>query len=650
MILLRILICVCWVAAGLTEPGPGSTGSKPASIPPISHTALPAYYSKSLTYQEFQHCAQRKTLGEKPLLRTRVVDFGRHPLRSRLQRFVKIQNPTDSPMFAQLFVMVDGRTIEEVLQRECKVRPSVGDTTLDEEEFANVTSVELPKCSADDEEVKSVAVASREAMPVRDLFTLDWPLADKLKKVWTGDIGDLGEEARVNWLPKQKCGSSCSWVLSDPEHNSHLLESHSQAFFLSPLSQSPQYIPSHSSMLLGPVVFQPSALGVHSGTLIVRNNVTGVEVVELRGETEFGRVAFERETICRRAQHIPATTRYTNLQEMSTLSFEVSKIDITSQQLLHSGIRKLPESIEFTHIYEARNVGNSPLTVTKILVEGVSCSLKGFTVANCLERVSLLPGETMAVNVTYESSFLQNEMTVRLWIVTEFDAFYIPLELSIDMKDMSTLLDQQTVTRRSLTYLCCDLSMLLLSVLAAGYVALIVQESLRDGDLPHASLASKEIKGGRQRVYPRCKSPQLVRAAGFEVNTGEDNADRQLEPPRYQSPTSVKCSAPQSPDLPKPRKVKKQKHPIIKFAPTTVEYSPAPTPELIATTRFLMKNAKQNDSVSPLLARVEHCGEKPRSGSQGSCTTSLDEEEADVYLDEYKTRMGLFGGFSCLDD
>lgn len=585
---------------------------------------LRSLFQRSLVYKELRELSQRQCL---PVRLTTVdtLDYGKQLLRQRGVRYLKLQNPSNSTVDVQVFLMLE--KVEEVLRKDCVVLSS--HNALDDEEL----EMNSPTCAVDENEVPSAKAWSAAVVPPMRRFMGDWGLARKISTILNADEKSIGEEANLSWLPRQK--SEGGWIPSNLEHNIDLLASQTQSFFLPDQTKGTISIPPRTSTKL-PIYFHPTALGNHQAHLFVRNNLTGqLETVKLRGATLLPRLAFERETIYNGNHQIP-NTRHLGQAEMTTLSFEVSKTHIIGQQVIQAGVRILPETVHFTRQYQARNIGNAPLAITKVLIDGVSCSLMGFTVSNCEEGALVGPGETFAVNITYQTELLQTQAVEQLWIVSEHDAFYIPLELSIDMKDVSPS-KFQGAKKDSLTYRASELSVLLLMILAAGYASLIFKDFL-------CTATSFSIRCERERsitLMPcpsRCKSPQL----------------QPIDPPKSEPevvqllPVLISPTKPASADPPKVRKVRRHKHhPVLKFSPAVTQMEPLrpQSPEVFASYRWLQKPTKPVDSPE----EEEESDEEQPQGSQGSCTTSFSEEDDDVFLDDYKTRRGLFCGFSGVD-
>ena len=574
-------------------------------------------FQRSLTYKELRELNQRQCHPQR-LTTVDTLDYGKLLLRQRGARYLKLQNPWNNTVEVQLFLMLE--KVEDVLRKDCIVLSS--HSALDDEEL----ETDSPTCAVDEKEVPAAKAWSEASSPPIRRFTGDWALTSKLQAWWSRDFTSTGEEANLSWLPRQK--SEGGWIHSNLEHNIELLVSQTQSFYLSDQAKRTISLPPRTSTKLL-IYFHPTALGSHSAHLFIRNNHTGqLEALKLRGETLLPRLAFDSMTIYQGTHQI-LNTRHPGQTEMTSLSFEVSKIHIIMQQVLQNGVRVLPETLHFTRQYRAKNLGNAPMVIKKVLLGGVSCSLMGFTVVNCDEGALVAPGEVFAVNITYESELLQTQAVEQLWIVTEHDAAYIPLELSIDVMDVSPSKFQGT-TKNSLTYRASEFSILLVMTLAAGYAYLVTKDFLTDVRSYPKRCERERSVSFLQRV-PLCKSPQLQPMDPPKAEPVEFEPLPLLSSPMKVSPT----------DPPKVRKVRRHKHPVLKFSPAT-NFEPIrqQAPEIFASYRWPGKPAKITDS-----PEGESDEEQPQE-SQGSTSFS---EEDDVFLDDYKTRQGLFSGFRGVD-
>ncbi|EPS64149.1 hypothetical protein M569_10632, partial [Genlisea aurea] len=146
-----------------------------------------------------------------------------------------------------------------------------------------------------------------------------------------------------------------------------------------------------SHATLGPILFHPSEECEWRSAALVRNNLSVVERISLRG------IGCSRSLVMLEGDN-----------PVDSLYFRVnlpSQIDISSLYALNRiGIKALICSQAVNKEVEIKNVGDVSLEVKRITVSGKDCNLDGFRVVNC-SGFSLRPGESIAFRVSYLPDF-----------------------------------------------------------------------------------------------------------------------------------------------------------------------------------------------------------------------------------------------------
>ncbi|XP_030529432.2 uncharacterized protein LOC115740154 [Rhodamnia argentea] len=153
------------------------------------------------------------------------------------------------------------------------------------------------------------------------------------------------------------------------------------------------YVHPQGQASLGPLIFHPSDRCEWRSSVLVRNNLSGVEWLSLRGiGGSYSLVLVE------------------NSEPVEKLEFDLNLSDslnvfnqgkMTSQ--LHDAAHSCHEPL--TKVIYAKNTGDLPLEVRRIRVSGTDCKLDGFMVHNCT-NLSLEPGEAKKLVISYRSNFL----------------------------------------------------------------------------------------------------------------------------------------------------------------------------------------------------------------------------------------------------
>lgn len=146
-----------------------------------------------------------------------------------------------------------------------------------------------------------------------------------------------------------------------------------------------------SKACLGPILFQPSNRCEWRSSALIRNNLSGVEWLSLRGLG--GSVSL---------------VLLEGSDPIRSLEFKMSlpsQLNFSSPEVLHSmgGNRPLCSHSLIREIY-AKNMGDFPLEVIRVKVSGSECGLDGFLVHNC-KGFTLPPGESLMLRVSYQNDF-----------------------------------------------------------------------------------------------------------------------------------------------------------------------------------------------------------------------------------------------------
>lgn len=167
---------------------------------------------------------------------------------------------------------------------------------------------------------------------------------------------------------------------------------------------------------LGPIFFQPSNRCVWKSSVLIRNNLSGVEWLSLRGSGgSLSLVLLE--------DSAPASILEfkLNLPTVHTLS---------SLDLLHQEFEVDTCSQPLSKELFAKNMGDLPFEVKRIGVSGSGCRLDGFVVQTCKGFV-LKPGESIKLIITYQTDFSVVTVQRDLELALATGIFVIPMKASL---------------------------------------------------------------------------------------------------------------------------------------------------------------------------------------------------------------------------
>ncbi|KAK4393318.1 hypothetical protein Sango_1802600 [Sesamum angolense] len=173
----------------------------------------------------------------------------------------------------------------------------------------------------------------------------------------------------------------------------------------------------YGSATFGPILFQPSNRCEWRSSALIRNNLSGVEWLPLRGLG--GSLSL---------------VLYEGYDPVQSLEFKLNLptwLNFSSPDSLQSAGDKTPScSQPLTKEVYAKNMGDLPLDVLQIDVSGAECGLDGFIIHNC-NGFSLQPGESIRFNISYQTDFSAATIQRDLELVLAFGIIVIPMKASI---------------------------------------------------------------------------------------------------------------------------------------------------------------------------------------------------------------------------
>ncbi|XP_062216630.1 uncharacterized protein LOC133916800 [Phragmites australis] len=184
-------------------------------------------------------------------------------------------------------------------------------------------------------------------------------------------------------------------------------------FSLSDAAITEAYVGPWETALLGPVVFRPSNGCMWSSMVLIRNNLSGVEMLPLRAHGG-------RQSIVLLEGSEPVWKLEFNLgshvQNKSTLSKSEVPSPLCRDQLSKE-----------IHV---KNSGDLPLQVTKVKISGADCGVDGFTVDNC-KGFNLAPSESIRMLISFQADFSSAMVQRDLELTMSTGIFVIPMTANI---------------------------------------------------------------------------------------------------------------------------------------------------------------------------------------------------------------------------
>ncbi|XP_022707501.1 transmembrane protein 131-like isoform X2 [Varroa jacobsoni] len=164
------------------------------------------------------------------------------------------------------------------------------------------------------------------------------------------------------------------------------------------------------------VRFEPSTIGPHVGVLVVRNNLTAVSSVLLRGEGGMGKLLL--------AGQEPGETIFFDLN--AALLKDCGNIG------LYTTLKKYPV---------AKNVGQLPIRVRRVLINERECVGYGFRVKDC-EQFIIKPNASHRIELSFTPDFTVSRVEIVLSLVLDDSILDFNIVATLPKSVVTTCADQ----------------------------------------------------------------------------------------------------------------------------------------------------------------------------------------------------------------
>ncbi|XP_060190978.1 uncharacterized protein LOC132620329 isoform X2 [Lycium barbarum] len=169
--------------------------------------------------------------------------------------------------------------------------------------------------------------------------------------------------------------------------------------------------------LFGPVLFQPAARCQWRSSALVRNNLSGVEWLTLKGSGGLLSLVLLDES-----------------EPVQNLDFKLNMptpLNLSSSGVLYNMKDKSHAcSLSMSKELHAKNVGDFPLEVKKIEISGTECGTDGFVINGC-KGFSLEPEESIKLVISYHTDFSVATIQRDLELALATGILVIPMKASL---------------------------------------------------------------------------------------------------------------------------------------------------------------------------------------------------------------------------
>ncbi|CAB4287451.1 unnamed protein product [Prunus armeniaca] len=180
------------------------------------------------------------------------------------------------------------------------------------------------------------------------------------------------------------------------------------------------YVQPNGRASLGPVLFHPSSRCKWRSSALIRNNLSGVEWLSLRGfGGSLSLLLLEESEAVQSVEF--------NLSLPLPLNISPPDMLFHMEDATHSCLRPLAKQLY------AKNTGDLPLEVRRIKVSGKECGMDGFMVQTC-KGFALEPGESAKLLISYQTDFSAALVQRDLELAFETGILVIPMKASIPLQ------------------------------------------------------------------------------------------------------------------------------------------------------------------------------------------------------------------------
>ena len=203
--------------------------------------------------------------------------------------------------------------------------------------------------------------------------------------------------------------------------NFKLNEIKKQSFYLQEnISQIIYRIQPHQNFTIGPIIFKPFSKGKVTNTLFLKNNLTILYPIKLKGEGGSGQIIF---------LNYLEDSKYKKLE-----AFNNSNYVVQINRDTYENIMKFKNNL--TKSITINNIGNLPLIIKSITVDGNECQTNDLKITQCREFL-IEVGESMEIDFEVITNF-NKEVTNR---VVKFQSDFQSFELNIIILISKELID-----------------------------------------------------------------------------------------------------------------------------------------------------------------------------------------------------------------
>ncbi|XP_068641575.1 uncharacterized protein [Aristolochia californica] len=193
-----------------------------------------------------------------------------------------------------------------------------------------------------------------------------------------------------------------------------------EGFSLSESGTLEAYVHPHGKVALGPIIFRPLNRCEWRSSVLIRNNLSGVEWLHLRG-----------------TGGVLSLVLLEGSQPVKNLEFNLNvpaPLNSSPPQLFfHTETTDAACSRPLSKELLARNTGDLPFEIRRIEVSGIDCASDGFMVHTC-KAFALAPGESRRLQISYQTDFSTSVVHRELELRMSSGIIVVPMKAHFPLK------------------------------------------------------------------------------------------------------------------------------------------------------------------------------------------------------------------------
>lgn len=174
------------------------------------------------------------------------------------------------------------------------------------------------------------------------------------------------------------------------------------------------------------ITFNPLDEKNYTSLLILRNNLTIIDVVMLRGEGGRGLLKIGKTLPntpnSRLVFNFPERALERRCRNLVMSKYDARTINTNSQSQSAIMTSKSVNTLLMRERFKAVNIGRMALQIRSFLIDGMPCEGHGFRISRC-EPILLSPNQTFDIEILYSPDFTQHMITHELTIMIDDDLF-----------------------------------------------------------------------------------------------------------------------------------------------------------------------------------------------------------------------------------